>query len=116
MGKKTDTNHRDTERIKNARNAKLKKNITRSSLPCIIKEPKENPEGGMTNIPIVTSSVIIEEIDEGADILINDDNSRHISPIIEDEDDAGKQCDFTKDKIKTTSIHLSFERLLDVTE
>merc|ERR1712142_616212 len=139
--KKNDSNHRDTERIKNARNAKLKKNITRSSLPCIIKEPEENPEGGWTNIPIVTSSVTIVEIDEGADILINDDNSRHISPIIEeldetqkninynqiefeeifdifeqDEDDAGKQCDFAKDKIKTTPIHLSFERLLDVQE
>merc|ERR1712142_1356718 len=139
--KKNDSNHRDTERIKNARNAKLKKNITRSTLPCIIKEPKENSEGGWTNIPIVTSSVTIEEIDEGADILINDDNSRHISPIIEevdetqtninynqiefeevfdifeqDEDDAGKQCEFIKDKIKTTPIHLSFERLLDVPE
>merc|ERR1711872_210364 len=139
MGKKTDTNHRDTERIKNARNAKLKKNITRSTLPCIIKEPKENPEVGWTNIPIVTSSVTIVEIDEGADILINDDNSRHISPIIEeldetqkninydqiefeevfdifeqDEDDAGIQSEFAEEKIKTTPIHLSFERLLDV--
>merc|ERR1712142_608463 len=136
--KKTDSNHRDTERIKNARNAKLKRNITRSSLPCIIKEPEENPEGRWTNIPIVTSSVTIVEIDEGADILINDDNSRHISPIIEeldetrkiinynqiefeevfdifeqDEEDAGKQCE---DKIKITPIHLSFKRLLDVPE
>merc|ERR1712025_984944 len=139
--KKIESNHKDTERIRNARNAKLKKNITRSSLPCIIKEPKENPKGGWTNIPIVTSSVSIEEIDEGADILINDDNSRHISPIIEEldetqkninynqiefeeifeifeqrEDDAGKQCEFAEDKIKTTPIHLSFERLLDVPE
>merc|ERR1711872_919758 len=141
MGKKTDTNHRDTERIKNARNAKLKKNITRSTLPCIIKEPKETPEVGWTNIPIVTSSVTIEELDEGAGILINDDSSRHISPIIEEldetqtninynqiefeevfdifeqeEDDAGKQYEFAEDKIKTTPIHLSFERLLDVPE
>merc|ERR1712126_80665 len=139
--KKTDSNHRDTEQIKNARNAKLNKNIKRSSLPCIIKEPKENPEVGWTNIPIVTSSVTIEEIDEGADIVINDDNSRHISPIIEEldetrnnisynqiefeeifdifeqeEDDAGKQYEFAEEKIKTTPIHLSFERLLDVPE
>merc|ERR1712142_1097960 len=139
--KTIESNNRDTERIKNARNAKLKKTIVRSSLPCIIKEPEENPEGGWTNIPIVTSSVTIVEIDEGADILINDDNSRHISPIIEEldetqkiinynqiefeeifdifeqeEDDAGKQCEFAEDKIKTTPIHLSFERLLDVPE
>merc|ERR1712142_307712 len=139
--KKTESNHRDTEQIKNARNAKLKRNITRSSLPCIIKEPEENPEVGWTNIPIVTSSVTIVEIDEGTDILINDDNSRHISPIIEeldetqkninynhiefeevfdifeqDEDDAGKQYEFAEEKIKTTPTHLSFERLLDVPE
>merc|ERR1712142_757978 len=139
--KTIESNNRDTERIKNARNAKLKKTIVRSSLPCIIKEPKENSEEGWTNIPIVTSLVTIEVIDEGADILINDDNSRHISPIIEeldetqkninynqiefeeifdifeqDEDDAGKQCEFAEDRIKITPIHLSFERLLDVPE
>merc|ERR1712142_1070335 len=30
--------------------------------------------------------------------------------------DAGKQCDFAEEKIKTTPIHLSFERLRDVPE
>merc|ERR1712215_585512 len=54
----------DIAKEKNYKNSKSKKKSSSPILPCIIKEPGEDHEQGWTKIPVVSSSVVIEEIDE----------------------------------------------------
>jgi len=135
----------DTVERKNHKNSKSKKKSLSPRLPNIIKEPEEDLEEGWTKIPVVSNSVVIEEMDEDdeEEISIDDENSRYIAPIVDEveesdeniyhnhtiykevfelnDHDAGQQCESTDEEIeafesKFNQIHLSFERFLEVQE
>ena len=119
----------DTVERKNHKNSKSKKKSLSPRLPNIIKEPEEDLEEGWTKIPVVSNSVVIEEMNEydEEEISIDDENSIDIAPIVdeveesdenthhdhtifeevfeldeheEDDHDAGQQCGSTDEEIE----------------
>ena len=119
----------DTVERKNHKNSKSKKKYLSPRLPNIIKEPEEDLEEGWTKIPIVSNSVVIEEMNEydEEEIFKDYENSINIAPIVdeveesdenthhdhtifeevfeldeheEDDHDAGQQCESTDEEIE----------------
>merc|ERR1711909_54515 len=98
----------DIVKEKNYKNSKSKKKFLSPILPCIIKEPEEDHEEGWTKIPVDSSSVVIEEIDEEEkEIFMHDDNSRNIAPIVDEVEESGENMHHNK---------TTYEEVFDIIE
>jgi len=101
--------HGEIVKEKNYKNSKSKKKFLSPILPCIIKEPEEDHEEGWTKIPVDSSSVVIEEIDEyeEEEIFMHDDNSRNIAPIVDEVEESGENMHHNK---------TTYEEVFDIIE